>query len=689
MSKKATAKSRMSESIEEPPRKISINWKEYISASETRNYLLKNSLVDFIKYHPNKFYENETDEKGEPTREYVGNKPFSIALTSCNKEDDFVSFIKAQGTKFEHHLMTYLYSIHNTKEVTNILDIGGNGANAKDPKKAEETIEAMKQGIPIIYQGVLHDHSRKTFGIPDIIIRSDWINKLVKNASISKEDSIRIAYIGDKQTPYHYRILDFKFTTLHLRADGIHLLKSGSIPAYKGQLLIYNQALGDIQSYTPPEAYILGRKWTYTKRGVIYKGHNALERLGIINYTTVDKEYIELVPKAREWLLDVKTNGHTWSIHTSPMKAELYPNMCCYEDYMGVKEIFSKDIKELTSLYRVSITNREHAHNLGIYNWEDPRCNIDTLKITGEKTRILVKKILDINRGEHLILPNLICNFQEIGETVVNNIDFIKKKPGYEFFVDFETINDVITDFSKLPFIECKSLIFMIGVGYIENNKWKFECFILNELTIKEEKRICEQFYNFIVNKSPNASLYHWSHAEETQWNKALNRHINCDRLNWVDLLRVFISEPITIKGCFSFGLKDIAKAMFNHKMIETTWNESNCSNGLSAMLIAFKTYNETKERNLIASETPQLKEIRQYNEIDCKVLWDIIQYLRENLITEDEENPMEEDPIEEFDEIIEDKKIIKNKLLELLSCKSISIELSSKIEEFIKENKY
>ena len=39
--------------------------------------------------------------------------------------------------------------------------------------------EAMKKGIPIICQAVLYNFEDKTYGLPDILIRSDYINKLV------------------------------------------------------------------------------------------------------------------------------------------------------------------------------------------------------------------------------------------------------------------------------------------------------------------------------------------------------------------------------------------------------------------------------------------------------------------------------------------------------------------------------
>ena len=38
--------------------------------------------------------------------------------------------------------------------------------------------------------------------------------------------------------------------------------------------------------------------------------------------------------------------------------------------------------------------------------------------------------------------------------------------------------------------------------------------------------------------------------------------------LNWIDMCNIFRKEPIVIKGCFGFGLKEIAKNMIKHNLI-------------------------------------------------------------------------------------------------------------------------
>ena len=89
-------------------------------------------------------------------------------------------------------------------------------------------------------------------------------------------------------------------------------------------------------------------------------------------------------------------------------------------------------------------------------------------------------------------------------------------------------------------------------------------------------------------------------------------------------MCKIFREEPITIKGCFGFGLKQIANKMKEYGMIDTIL-ESECSNGMMAMIKAWKCYNNIPN----PKNSPIMKDIEKYNEFDCKSLFDIMKYLR------------------------------------------------------------
>ena len=130
--------------------------------------------------------------------------------------------------------------------------------------------------------------------------------------------------------------------------------------------------------------------------------------------------------------------------------------------------------------------------------------------------------------------------------------------------------------------------------------------------------------------KKINSRFIHWTKAEPSQYNKCIEKFMLPNK-NFIDLFEVFKKEPIVIQGAFSFSLKDISNAMYKNNMIKSSWtNNENikCVNGQDALILAIKLY---KENNQVKEDNNVLKVIRDYNEIDCKVLFEIIEYLRLN----------------------------------------------------------
>lgn len=89
---------------------------------------------------------------------------------------------------------------------------------------------------------------------------------------------------------------------------------------------------------------------------------------------------------------------------------------------------------------------------------------------------------------------------------------------------------------------------------------------------------------------------------------------------------KIFIEEPIVIKGAFGYGLKEISDSMCYFGMI-TTRRPRDIYNGYQAMMHALEYYkNPTDQENL-----KFFKSVIHYNEYDCRVLCEIINYLRIN----------------------------------------------------------
>jgi hypothetical protein len=124
--------------------------------------------------------------------------------------------------------------------------------------------------------------------------------------------------------------------------------------------------------------------------------------------------------------------------------------------------------------------------------------------------------------------------------------------------------------------------------------------------------------------KKKESVFIHWTHAEPAFYSKT------CEKLNlkekiFLDLYKVFINEPIVIKSALNYSLKTIAKAMYDNGLIKTLWDsDSTCSNGLDVLYLANQHY-------FYGVNDYDFSDIIHYNEIDCKVLCEILQYLRLN----------------------------------------------------------
>jgi hypothetical protein len=62
--------------------------------------------------------------------------------------------------------------------------------------------------------------------------------------------------------------------------------------------------------------------------------------------------------------------------------------------------------------------------------------------------------------------------------------------------------------------------------------------------------------------------------------------------------------------------------------LINSCWKDGEMADGFRAMLEAIKLY---RQEPIIIDANDKYKEIVNYNELDCRVMWEIVQYLREN----------------------------------------------------------
>ena len=589
----------------------------WAGAHATRNFVLNDPVLDWLNlYGEQKGFIRDT------------------GLPGYDPRTDMSAFLFKKGIEFEQAVIGHL------KTRAAVVTIAVEPGQIRDPQMAEQTVDAMARGAPIIYKGVLHDDRHQTYGSPDLMVRSNILHELFP-AALSAGDAA-VSAPAVKGGSFHYRIVDIKFTTLDLLVSG-ELGNSDSGPAYKAQLFIYNRALAQIQGYLPPVSYLLGPAWKQTIKGETRRGVNAMELLAPVSQTGMvsrEKTIAAVVDAACDWVRRVRSDGMNWTVCPHPSVPELRPNMGNKEDapWAEAKKAIVDELDALTVLWQVGAGKRDAACRQGIRSWRDKRCTAEAVGITGAKQQPILQAILDINQREDgpTLSPDRVTACREIWGP----------DPPLEFFVDFETVTDLNDDFSDFPRRGGQPMIFMIGCGHMENDAWTFKCFTATSLTPSAEAVIIDDWIDHMGqirlktgNGIERPVVYHWSHAETTNlstaYNASVQRHPDkagkWSSPHWFDFLKeVMRAEPVVVRGALGFGLKMIARAMHRHGLIQTLWGEGSMD-GLGAMVGAWWCCEEAAKNGLRSCDISLMKEIEHYNEIDCRVMMEIVHHLRKN----------------------------------------------------------
>lgn len=599
-----------------------IDWSTWISASDLKNFMLSDCFVDWYLYNS-----GSSLIKANPKYSKDVSK-----IVSANNAQSFTPMLMQHGNMFEEKVINLLKQQFKGKWVYI-------GNNPRSNKLWEDTKKAIYDGIPIIFQAPLRNYTNKTYGVADILIRSDWINSFLDVNALSYDESCIPApnlKTANKNCDYHYVVIDIKYKTLPLRADGVHLRNDTNMKYYKTQLLIYTEALAEIQGYLPRYSFILGSKWKYESKGEKFEGKSCFSRLGRIDYGNLDDSYVDKLREGLQWLQDVKNNHYDLSTYPLP-REELYPNLKNHMDfpYRTVKLKFAEEHDDIGLIWYAGNRERSNAHAQGVYAWTDVRCTPEIMDVKGKKRKEIIRKILEINQSEtHSIQPKYIAN----------NHGEWKNKEGrtIELYVDFETTCPVFNGMEDLPQNNACSKIFLIGAGYIHpvSKEWVYNRFVVNRISEEEEARICKEFFDYISFmkrkwKCTTLPCWHFSVAEVSAWRRFEKRVKKCYDVDWVDLLKVFMNEPVTVKGALNFSLKTIVKAMYKNGFISTHYGDDlECTNGSDAAASAFKANAECERNGTSFSEHHTTNEIIRYNEIDVKTMCDIMLYLRNNHIS-------------------------------------------------------
>lgn len=584
-------------------------WEGWVAAGKTRNWMRGDPLLDWLDRHGR-------------ARGFVPD----TELDGYDPRTDLRRFLLEQGRRFEDGVMAL---VRDRLETTRI---GTDWHHARDLGRAVATVEAMRAGIPVIEQAVLRNPANRTYGVADLLVRSDLLDTLVPGALDA--DEARLAAPGLGARRHHYRVVDVKFRTLDLLANG----DAGSeLRAYMAQVWIYNEALGRIQGLTPPASFLLGRSWTHDKA----RGAGCLDRLARVGHDRPvvrgGEPLADAAADAIRWVRRMRAEGGAWEVLPVPTVPELYPHARNDEDqpWRAAKGRIAEDLAELTLLPGMAPPRRRAAHAAGITRWDDPRASAAALAVEA-RYAAQCDAVLAANRArsEAAVLPPRIDG-DEAGW---------RKPVPLELYADFETVNSLADDFSRLPLAGGQPLVFQVGCGRWEDGAWQFDQWTVERLREADEAAMLDAWVGRMDALRAERGLawsdvrvVHWSPAEssnlETAYNSARARHPerSWPEIPWFDFLgRVVRATPVAVRGAFGFGLKSVARAMHAAGLIETVWGDGP-ADGLGVMVGAWWCDAEAGRLGRPMADLELMREIARYNEVDCRAMAEVVRWLRQN----------------------------------------------------------
>jgi hypothetical protein len=462
----------------------------------------------------------------------------------------------------------------------------------------------MQRGAELVAGAVLNNARRRVRVRPHLLVRADIAPSLFPSLARN------VATRGRA----HYLPIFVESRRLVLDRDGRLAALQGNLPQVV-EAWLASDTLGEVQGIVP-DALVIGRAQLDSDEN-FHIASVSFERDG-------EHSIPSAADGALNWLSRLHANGSEWSALPTPSVPELYPHARNRSDapWRRAKKQLAHELKELTLLPGMTPERRRAAHAIGIREWSDRRASAESLGLPASKAAERLDAALMANRDGVGTLVPLQLEASADWRTPAKA----------EFFVDFETAHDEGSSARRLV---------MIGCGHVDEDGWHFGQWVADSLRDEHEREILDRWIEHMRSRCElracaltEARLVHWSHAERSAFRGAFDdaraRHAANDwpeALPWFDLLeQVFRAVPIGVKGAFDYSLKSIAKAMHAAALIETRWDDDSLD-GLAAMVGIMRA----AQRPQALPTSALVQRIAKYNETDCRVVAEILHYLRSN----------------------------------------------------------
>jgi len=462
-----------------------------------------------------------------------------------------------------------------------------------------ETEEMIKNNDPLILKGKLINDGMIVDC--DIIIRLDYFITIFKN--IVNLPFHILCNPGD------YLLITISYASVHFKLDLKETISDGILMYKKCCLYSFQLAMNKLLNYNP-QCFILGKEYYYK--------NTLLPKKEFIGYLKIDSGIRNKYSNAIQWINKLIKNYNTMVVIPKPSDIELYPNMNYKEsDWEIEKYKLATQLKEITLVWNISYEERCGYFEKGIYCWDDNKL-LSCLKESKKKN--IQERMIHMNKHDDiLIYPR---------KTISSNLsNILQRKNDIYFDVEsFLSFNEKQSLFGN-DIIDEGPIIAIIGIIHNDN----YYDFTIENYNIQSELKIVELFSKklFEISDNNKLNIFHWGHAENNYMKYIYNKYpsIEFPEIELINILDYFRTEPIIVQGVFKFGLKSIGHALYKNKLINTTWGETD--NGLDSM-IQFKKYCiEKGSKKIPIKRYKEIKEIVEYNRIDCQVLLDIVNLLK------------------------------------------------------------
>ena len=610
------------------------NPKTWVSLSSFTGFLLKDPILDWLN-----MYENSDVIKMLLSKQNVSKGSIDITgyKNKVNKKNNIFKSIIENLKK---------YGNENNKKLLYITDIDEKWNENLSVHKYEITKNALENKTDIIIRPVLLDYKRQIYGIPDILIKNnmvnDFIEKYYKNGKING-----LKYLSkSKKNKFKNGYTAFCVTIKNNFPKKCSLGKWDNVSKnrYTGFASIINSILDSNNTFIS----LLGANTCI-----------------VFDPETVDSDKCEIINNGIKWVKTLREKGEEWikSILSDkiPTNSYIMPNMCNKLDHRwrNVKKELAERWGELTLLWYCGIDQRNRAHKKGVFSWktlgmtseeivrslyaksDDNSDDITDITEFSSRKRI-INSMISLNRTENKIYTSR--NFGELTEPFCDTENVL------EVFIDFEVLSGKnINKHHSKRLRSPQDIIYLVGMQWVckKTNKMKFNSFTSSALTLSSEKKMLKDWWEMVKKlkrdyKVEKVILYHWSPAEERFLNKAFKRHsleyiksnLTSGHYDLRDLMEMFVDAEVIIRNVWGYSVKDVAKGLHKHGLILKVWNDTekggdSISSGEGTLITATNCYNEILNSGMSIDNNPNFESLREYNKIDCEVLYHLLEFLR------------------------------------------------------------